>query len=318
MIAFPRLGAALLAALLAAAAPASAQLLPGLDAGGDGPIEIAADQALEWQREQFVFVARGNAVAKRGGSEVIADTLFAHYREGPNGETQIHRIVAEGKVQLRGPEQQRVFGDRAVYEVDSGKLVVTGKGNLRLETATDVVTARDALEYSAKDQVAVARGDAVMQRGTDKLRAELLTARFAKDPKTGSTALSRVDAKGDVVVTTPTDVARGETGVYDAAKQIATLSGGVKLTRGQNQLNGSVAEVNLATGQSRVLAGGPAQGGRVTGLFQPGSEKSGAPAKPAPAPAPAKAAPAPAKAAPAKPAAKPAQPAKGAAPAPGN
>ncbi len=55
---------------------------------------------------------------------------------------------------------------------------------------------------------------------------------------------------------------------------MAELFGAVKITRGQNQLNGGYAEVNLATGVSRLLAappGGVAEG-RVRGLLVPGEE----------------------------------------------
>ena len=47
---------------------------------------------------------------------------------------------------------------------------------------------------------------------------------------------------------------------------IARLAGNVRITRGQNQLNGAEAEVNMKTGISRLLAG---DGGRVQGLVVP-------------------------------------------------
>src|SRR5262249_60348789 len=46
----------------------------------DRPIEISADAGIEWQQDAQVYIARGNAVAKRGATEVHADTLIAHYR----------------------------------------------------------------------------------------------------------------------------------------------------------------------------------------------------------------------------------------------
>src|SRR6202043_2222900 len=55
----------------------------GLSLGGvseDRPIEISADSGIEWQQDAQVYIARGNAMAKRGATEVHADTLTAHYR----------------------------------------------------------------------------------------------------------------------------------------------------------------------------------------------------------------------------------------------
>ena len=56
-----------------------------------------------------------------------------------------------------------MVGDQAVYDVDQQIGIVTGKA-LKLTTATDVVTARDSLEWYDQKQIAVARGDAVAVR----------------------------------------------------------------------------------------------------------------------------------------------------------
>jgi len=57
---------------------------------------------------------------------------------------------------------------------------------------------------------------------------------------------------------------------------IARIAGHVRITRGQNQLNGSEAIVNMKTGISRLLA---ANEGRVQGLLMP-NEQTGALASP--------------------------------------
>ena len=57
--------------------------------------------------------------------------------------------------------------------------VVTGKA-LKLTTATDVVTARDSLEWYDQKQIAVARGDAVAIRNGKTIRADVLTAYMIK------------------------------------------------------------------------------------------------------------------------------------------
>src|SRR5882757_910465 len=85
----------------------------------DRPIEVSADHGIEWQQDAQVYIARGNAVAKRGATEVHADTLTAHYRrsKGAGGETEIYRLNADGHVTIKG-ERQTVVGDQAVYDVD--------------------------------------------------------------------------------------------------------------------------------------------------------------------------------------------------------
>ena len=275
----------------------------GLSLGGvseDRPIEISADGGIEWQQDAQVYIARGNAKAKRGTTEVYADTLTAHYRpmKGSGGETEIYRLNADGHVTIKG-ERQTVVGDQAVYDVDQQIGVVTGK-SLKMTTATDIVTARDSLEWYDQKQIAVARGDAVAVRDTKRIRADILTAHMTKEkppvpsaksekpaPVVGpakprnspaplgatgeSSRISRVDAQGNVLVSTETDVGRGDFGVYNADSGIATLLGNVTVTRGPNTITGQYAVMDLNNNISRMMAAPAGPGGTaptpVQGLF---------------------------------------------------
>jgi lipopolysaccharide export system protein LptA len=288
---------------------AAAQGLSLGNVSEDRPIEVSADGGIEWQQDAQVYIARGNAMAKRGATEVHADTLTAHYRptkgtgakgtrdKGAEGETEIYRLDADGHVTLKG-ERQTVVGDQAVYDVDQQIGIVTGKA-LKMTTATDVVTARDSLEWYDQKQMAVARGDAVAVREAKVIRADVLTAHMTKDkpqpaaaksekgmrtaPQTKprnaamplgdadeSSRISRVDAQGNVVVSTETDVGRGDYGVYNSDSGIATLLGNVTVTRGPNTIRGQYAVMDLNNNVSRMMAAPAAPGtapSRVEGLF---------------------------------------------------
>jgi lipopolysaccharide export system protein LptA len=234
------------------------------------PLEINADEGIEWQQKTQAYIARGNARAAQGDVAVHADTLTAYYREKQGGGTTIWRIDAENRVRIVSPTQ-RAFGDKGIYDVDNGILVLTG--NVRMETDTDRITARDSLEYWEKRNLAVARGNAVAERGENKLRADVLTAHFVKDAE-GKSRVKQVDAFDNIVITTPDEIVRSDRAVYDVETGIARLTGSVKITRGPNQLNGEYAEVNLNTGVSRLFG----RGGGVRGIFTP--EAVGKPANP--------------------------------------
>ena len=285
----------------------------------DRPIEVSADHGIEWQQDAQVYIAHGNAMAKRGTTEVHADMLTAHYRpskgtggkgtggkgtadkatgdEGTGGETEIYRLDADGHVTIKG-ERQTVVGDQAVYDVDQQIGIVTGKA-LKMTTATDSVTARDSLEWYDQKQIAVARGDAVAVRDVKVIRADVLTAHMTKDkppPAAGkpdqtvpaaaqakprnaamplgaadeSSRISRVDAQGHVLVSTQTDVGRGDYGVYNADSGIATLLGNVTVTRGPNTIRGEYAVMDLNNNISRMMAAPATPGAaatRVEGMF---------------------------------------------------
>ncbi len=263
-------GGLVLAAWLGAAQPAGAQNLVSLGEAEE-PVEISADEGIEWRSKEKVYVAIGNARAARGDLELFGDRLSAFYRDREDGGTEIYRVEAQGNVRIVSPNES-AFGDEGYYDVDRGVAMLTGEG-LRLETGEDVITARDALEYWENERKAVARGEAVAVREDTRIMADVLTAHFEENAE-GKLDLYAINAKGNVRISTPTEFVSSESGVYYVKEELAELFGAVKITRGQNQLNGGYAEVNLATGVSRLLAappGGVAEG-RVRGLLVPGEE----------------------------------------------
>lgn len=237
------------------------------------PIEINADNGIEWQQDAQAYIARGNAKAQQGDVTVHADQLTAYYEKGENGNTQIWRIDADGHVRITTPEQT-AYGTKGVYQVTKGIFVLTGSP--RLVTKTDEITAKRSIEFFEAKSLAVARGDAVAKREDKRLRADVLTAFFAKG-KDGKNQIDRVDAYDNVLISTPEEIVRGRRGVYYTKTGIVVLRGSVKITRGNDQLNGEAAEVNLNTGVSRLLSGGA---GQVRGIFQPKSKSPGRPPQP--------------------------------------
>ncbi|MBM3488517.1 MAG: hypothetical protein FJX67_18115 [Alphaproteobacteria bacterium] len=262
--------AAAIVLVLAGAMPAAAQglAMPGRDART--PIEVVARDGIEWRQKERVYIARGNARATQGEVSVFADALAASYRQNDSGPTQIYRLEAAGNVRIVSTTRT-AYGNRAVYDVDEGVIVLTGSP--RLVTPEQSVTARDSIEYWDRNNMAVARGNAVAVGQGRTLRAEVITAHFTR-AASGETKLSRVDAVSNVLITTETETVRGERGVYDLDSGIARLSGGVSITRGENQLTGATAEVNLVTGVSRLVGDG-ASG--VRGLLVPREVQRNAP-----------------------------------------
>ena len=250
---------------------AGAQEIGGFDLQQPGaPIVIEAEDGIEWRRDEQVYIARGNAMVARGDIAVHADLLKAYYRGDGSSASEIYRVEATGNVRLVSPGET-VYGEYAVYDVERRVLVVTG-GNLKVETDSEIVTAKDSLEYWQEQMVVVARGAAqVVQPDAGRnVRAETLTGFFRENPD-GEVVLFQVEAAGNVRIERGQEVARAAKAVYNLDTEIATLTGGVKITQGQNQLNGDFAEFNLRTGISRLLGSGT-DDGRVQTLIVPGSD----------------------------------------------
>ncbi len=247
--------------------PTAAQGLKGIQSG-DQPLEINAEEGIEWRRNEQLYIARGNAEAIRGEITVYADVMIAHYRKTADGNTDIDRIDIEGDVRIVSPSGT-VYGDRGAYDVINGVLVLVGD-DLRLESGDDLITARDSLEYWEKKRMAVARGAAEAIREDKRIQADVLPAQFEPGAQKDLT-LSQVDAYGNVRVFTATEFASADRGVYYMDREFATLTGSVKITREGNQLNGEYAEIDMKAGVSRLLPGPPGSTmtARVRGLLVP-------------------------------------------------
>jgi len=238
------------------------------------PLEVFADNGIEWQQGAQVIIAQGNAVAKRGTSQIQADELRAFYTETPDGttaqqSTDVHRLEALGAVTLSSPSET-VTGDKAVYDLKRAIMVMTGQ-RPTLKTPDDVISADDTLEYWEHKNQAVARGNATAQREDRIIHADILVALLQKNAQ-GKSEVHKVNAFDNVRIQTPEEEITAEKGVYTVQSAIATLYGAVKIRRGQNLLNGCAAEVNLKTNVSRLFACDGTNDGRVRGLVLPSSK----------------------------------------------
>jgi lipopolysaccharide export system protein LptA len=263
------------------------------------PINITANQAIEWRQADQEVIASGDAKAVRGAVTVQADQLVAHYRKKtriasaptqtePNdpedvlnsGSTELYQLDAIGHVHIFTPTDN-AYGDKAVYSLDDAVLVLTGH-NLKLTTPSDIVTARDSIEYYSVKDEAVARGAAMIVTNdgrsiaADVLIGYLAPASANSVPGSSSTdnsliqssQLKKVEAIGHVTIKTTSDTVTGQVGVYLPQSGLARLGGNVHITQGQNMLTGNDALVNMKTGVATLLA---ASGGQVAGSIIPNS-----------------------------------------------
>jgi len=251
---------------------ASAQSLNFGGTGGDEPIDVYAENGIEWQQENSLFIARGDARAVRGQVEVLSDELRAYYREGTTGQSEIWRLDALGNVRIVS-NTETAYGSRAIYNADQQVLVIDGE-KPRLESGKDILTATQQLEYWEAKKFAVARGNAVATRDKKQVRADVLVAHFNQDSR-GKSQVYRIDAYDNVRVKTPSETAVGDRGIYNVETGVAVLTGNVTMMRDTNTLNGCRAEVNLNSSVSKLFACPNQQGSnRVRGTFIPKNRNS--------------------------------------------
>ena len=127
----------------------------------------------------------------------------------------------------------------------------------------------DAARLEAQDRAdrAIFSGNVVVRQGSLTLRTARLTLAYAN---TNGIDINRIDASGGVVITSPSETARGDFAVYDLNSRLITMVGNVRLERNGSFLNGGRLTLNLDNGRA-VMDGGlrgiNQSGGRVTGRF---------------------------------------------------
>lgn len=125
----------------------------------------------------------------------------------------------------------------------------------------------DRIEVQDRADRAIFAGNVHVTQAELTLDTQRLTVAYSS---VGSIQIQRLDASGGVVVTSPSEKARGDFGVYDLNRKLITLVGNVRLNRGDSQILGSRLVIDLNSGRA-VIDGGPPgvaqSGGRVTGHF---------------------------------------------------
>lgn len=269
--------------LVALALPAAAQQKPAKPDAKDknddkSQIEITADQGIDWDKNNHVYIARGNARVTRGQQTIIADRITAYHRGEGTNKSDIYRVDAEGSVRIANGDSV-MTGDRLVYDNDNKVARLTGR-NLSVSNPDSHMTARDSIEYWDEKRLAVARGNVVLVKRGEEMRADQVVAYF--EPKDGSEPgpkargssgkqrVARLEGYGNVYIASCKGYAHADKGLYDPNTGTAVLTGNVRLTRGREQLNGDTVEMNTKTGYSRVIGGT----GQVRALLEPNKDAS--------------------------------------------
>ena len=168
-----------------------------------------------------------------------------------------------------------------------------------LKKDTPIQISSDTLDVLQTEQKAIFKGNVIAIQGTTAMRSAVMIVFYRESGKAAAPAadastypaissdvpahgIYRIEAEGNVVLTTPTETALGDKAIYNVdTNTIDVLGTNVTLTRGQNILKGTKLNYNMATGRSILTGGGTgatANGkpARVHGLFVPKSDPKGA------------------------------------------
>ena len=116
------------------------------------------------------------------------------------------------------------------------------------EVQNPVDISADRLEVKQKENIALFTGNVVVTQADMSLVSDRITVFYQGErDKNNSSSISRLDASGKVIMTSPTETIKSTWGVYDFAERIITLGGEVEFNNADGQIKSPRLQVNLET-----------------------------------------------------------------------
>jgi lipopolysaccharide export system protein LptA len=128
----------------------------------------------------------------------------------------------------------------------------------------------DRLEVADKDGTAVFSGNVSVTQGSTLMRTKSLKVLYARDAKGKAGPggnVKKIEASGGVAVQSNDQVASADKAIVDMETQIASLSGNVSVSQGNNIITGCLITINMKTNNIDVKPCGDTGSGRVKVLI---------------------------------------------------
>jgi lipopolysaccharide export system protein LptA len=148
---------------------------------------------------------------------------------------------------------------------------VTDLEGLAVSSDLPVSIDADKLEVFDDRQMALFSGNVKLRQGEVSMQTSTLEVYYSGGAREQQGSITRLEAKGKVLVQSEDQTATGDRAVFDVATRTIRILGSVVLSQGQNVIRGNELVVDLESGRSRLVANRAGQGQRVQGVFMPNS-----------------------------------------------
>lgn len=232
--------------------------------------EVLADQGMTCDQDHKKCFAEGNIQVNRGKSILTCKKLVVHFAKGAQGKQELKMLEAFGDVHIYSPEDgYDAQSDYGCYE--AAQQLVTLKGNPIIKHKDLEIYGTGPIVYDQAKETAETASRATMKKQDRLLQANNLIAYFKGDKDTNAKTFDHLIANGNVIVSSPAEIAQSKSGSYYAATNTAELWDNVVITRSDGQIRGQRAKVDMNSGQSQMLqpANTPINQQRVQALLLP-------------------------------------------------
>jgi len=224
----------------------------------NGPIEIFADDGIEWHKNKSKYVALGNAKALSGTLSVESDKIEAFYKENDSSNMNITEVRAKKNVVVKDKKMKITGGEYAEYKIIKDYFFINGK-NIILTSEKNILKSNKKLEYWRSKNIAIATGKAEAKKDNEFIVLADKLVWYLQE-RNQKTTVKKLLGFNNVSIKTNNEVAFSDKAIYNNNTEICKLFGNVKLQRGESFLIGEYAEVDLRSGISKLL---PAPGTKL-------------------------------------------------------
>ena len=222
-----------------------------IDTQKENPIEIYAEDSIEWHKNEKKYLALGNARASSGSMSLTYVRIEAFYDEKEGSDMDIKLIKAHNKVVITDKKLKIVGGKLAEYNLKKDYFSIFGQ-KLLLTSEDNRLKSNNKMEYWRQKGIAIATGNATAIKGTEFIiKSEKLV--WYVDEVEEKMNVKKILGFNNVSIRTNNEVAFSDKALYNRENGICKLFGNVKLQRGASFFTGEYAEVDLNKGISKLL-----------------------------------------------------------------
>ena len=214
-----------------------------IDSKKDNPVEIYAEDAIEWHKNEKKYLAIGNAKASSGSMSLTSEKIEAFYNEEEDSAMDIKLVKAHRKVKITDKKLEITGGHSAEYNLEKDYFAIFGK-NLVLTSEKNKLKSNNKMEYWRNKGVAIASGKATAIKDAEFIiKGEKLI--WYIDEVDEKMNVKKILGFTNVSIRTNNEVALSDKALYNKDS--------VKLQKGSSFLTGDYAEVDMNKGISKLL-----------------------------------------------------------------
>gem|GEM_PF-6688957 len=215
--------------------------------------QIDSDNGLTCDQQGRMCHAQGHIRVKRGNLVLTCHKVEVYFNKCPQtGQQEISQILAFDNIRIEDKvDRYYVTAQKLVYNHSQNTVTLSHQPYLNhpkliIKNATAITF--DSLNFQTR---VTGRATAVNQ---DRIIiANNMTALFDHGSKQNDLSFKHLRALGDVIISTPREIARAQVGLFDNVTQQVELRDHVIITNNDGQVQGQKALMDLNTGVSRMI-----------------------------------------------------------------